>query len=179
MEKSSTDIVFDAICDLHNQEQVVTRETLSQICSLPMSKIDDRISTLIDNDMVIRVQRGVYVPTIRHPPARLMSKTVLPDGTVKIDIGDDVLTLTPKEARTLGSMMVAEAMQYSNIETGHNMNVIQNGLMDQVRLLVSSVEFLNINGLQKRDKPKPQRIKPKSIDENKLTSQQLSLDAAV
>ncbi len=176
MEKSSTDIVYDAICDLHNLEQVVTRETLSQVCDLPMTKIDDRISTLIDNDMVVRVQRGVYVPVVRHPPARLISKTVLPDGTVKIDIGDDVWTLTPKEARGLGAMLVAEAMQYSNIQTGHNMNLIQNGLVDQVRLLANSLETIKDNLNTKA--PQTKRIKPSSIESrNNSTNQELNLVA--
>ena len=175
MEKSSTDIVYDAICDLHNLEQVVTRETLSQVCDLPMTKIDDRISTLIDNHKVIRVQRGVYIPAIRHPPARLISKTVLPDGTVKIDIGDDVWTLTPKEARNLGSMLVAEAMQFSNIETGYNMNLIQNGLVDQVRSLANSIESIKDNMQGK--KPATKRVKPRSIDNTNSSAQQLSLEA--
>ena len=30
-----------------------------------------------------------------------------------------MLTLTPKEARILGSLMMCEALQYSNIESGH------------------------------------------------------------
>lgn len=89
-----------------------------------------------------RVERGVYVPVIQHPVSRIMSKMVLPDGTIKIEIGDDVLTLTPKEARTLGNLVVAEAMQYSNIELGHNMAVIQSSLAGQVRSLARSVERL-------------------------------------
>ena len=36
---------------------------------------------------------------------------LFPDGTVKIEIGDDeILTLTPREARNLGNLMVAEAV---------------------------------------------------------------------
>ena len=34
-----------------------------------------------------------------------MSKTVLADGFVKIEIGDEVLTLTPREDRVLGGLM--------------------------------------------------------------------------
>ena len=31
-----------------------------------------------------------------------------------------VLTLTPKESRILGNLMMCEALQYSNIESGHH-----------------------------------------------------------
>ena len=121
MQMTNKQRVLDAVIDLHNQEQIVTRETLSDILDLKQTIIDDNLSTLTNDGEIHRVQRGVYVPTIIHKPARLISKIPLPDGTVVIDIGDSiVLTLTPKEARTLGSLMMCEALQYSNIEIGHH-----------------------------------------------------------
>ena len=140
--KNSTDVIFDAVVDLHNNEQIVTRTTLAAMLDLKIGIIDDRLSYLVDIEKIMRVERGVYVPVIQHPVSRIMSKMVLPDGTVKIEIGDEVLTLTPKEARTLGNLVVAEAMQYSNIELGHNMAMIQSGLTGQVRCLARNVEKL-------------------------------------
>ena len=143
--KNSTDVIFDAVVDLHNNEQIVTRTTLAAILDVKIGIIDDRLSYLVDTDRIMRVERGVYVPVAQHPVSRIMSKMVLPDGTIKIEIGDDVLTLTPKEARTLGNLVVAEAMQYSNIELGHNMAMIQSGLTGQVRKLTKQVEdFLSV-----------------------------------
>lgn len=146
--RNSTDVIFDAVVDLHNNEQIVTRTTLAAILDVKIGIIDDRLSYLVDTDRIMRVERGVYVPVIQHPVSRIMSKMVLPDGTIKIEIGDDVLTLTPKEARTLGNLVVAEAMQYSNIELGHNMAVIQSSLAGQVRSLARSVEKLMDNERQ-------------------------------
>lgn len=141
--KSNADLILEAIKDLHNQEQIVTRETLSQLTNLKLSIIDDRLSYLVDSGYIVRVQRGVFIPAPKHRPARLMSKTLLPDGTVKIDIGDDeVLTLTPREARALGNLMVAEAMQYSNIEMGHHMAILQSEVTSQVRKLSKQVSDL-------------------------------------
>ena len=146
--KNSTDVIFDAVVDLHNNEQIVTRTTLAAMLDLKIGIIDDRLSYLVDIEKIMRVERGVYVPVIQHPVSRIMSKMVLPDGTVKIEIGDEVLTLTPKEARTLGNLVVAEAMQYSNIELGHNMAMIQSSLTGQVRSLARSVEKLMDNERQ-------------------------------
>lgn len=121
MQITNKQRVLDAVTDLHNQEQIVTRETLSDILDLKQTIIDDNLSSLVNDDLIHRVQRGVYVPTVEHKPARIISKIVLPCGTVKIDIGDDmVVTLTPKEARLIGSLFMADAMQYSNIEIGHH-----------------------------------------------------------
>lgn len=121
MQITNKQRVLDAVIDLHNQEQIVTRETLSAVLELKQTIIDDNLSSLVNDDLIHRVQRGVYVPTVEHKPARIISKIVLPDGTTVIDIGDTiVLTLTPKEARIIGSLMMCEAMQYSNIEIGHH-----------------------------------------------------------
>ena len=148
-EKSSTQIILEAVHDLHNQEQVVTRETLFAILpQLTMGKIDDRLSYLIDTNQISRVQRGVYVPVFKHPPSREMCKYILNDGTVKIEIGSQIITLTPKEARNLGNLMVAEAMQFSNIEMGHNMAIIQQEVSGQVRKLSKQVGDLLDAGKQ-------------------------------
>lgn len=144
-EKTSTQQVLEAAHDLHNLEQVVTRETLSSVLpDLPIGKIDDRLGYLVDTNQLQRVQRGVYVPVIKHAPSRPILKYILPDGTVKIEIGDDlVITLTPREARYLGNVMVAEAMQFSNIELGQHMAMISGQMGSQLRKLSNQIEKLS------------------------------------
>jgi hypothetical protein len=70
------------------------------------------------------VRNGVFVPAATHPPARPMSKTVMPDGMVKLEIGDDVLTLTPREDRTLATLQAGAATQLAAIEIGHQIAVL-------------------------------------------------------
>jgi hypothetical protein len=147
--KSNAETILEAIEDLHNQEQIVTRTTLADLTGLQLSIIDDRLSYLVDSGQIIRVQRGVFIPAPKHRPSRIMCKMVLPDGTVKIEIGDDeVLTLTPREARNLGNLMVAEAMQYANIEMGHHMAILQSEISGQVRKLTRQVGELMDSGKQ-------------------------------
>jgi len=147
--KSNAETILEAIEDLHNQEQIVTRTTLADLTGLQLSIIDDRLSYLVDSGQIIRVQRGVFIPAPKHRVARLMSKMVLPDGTIKIEIGDDqILTLTPREARNLGNLMVAEAMQYANIEMGHHMAILQSEISGQVRKLTRQVGDLMDSGKQ-------------------------------
>lgn len=139
-KRSSTQIILEAVQDLHNQEQIVTRETLHGLTGLKLSVIDDRVGALIDDGLVIRVQRGVYVPAETHPPARAISKTLLPDGTVKIDIGDDVLTLTPREDRMLAQLFAGVVMQTAAIEVGRQAGLQAgelNGRLSKVERVVS------------------------------------------
>lgn len=117
--RSSTQIVLQAVQDLHAQEQIVTRETLVEVTGLKLVIVDDRLAALVDDMLIKRVQRGVYVPAEQHPPARVISKMLLPDGTVKIDIGDQVLTLTPREDRMLAALQAGVMMQTASIEAGH------------------------------------------------------------
>ena len=118
-ERTNAEIVLQAIQDLHAQEQVVTRETLRDVTGLVLTIIDDRVASLIDSGQVFRIQRGVFIPAPQHRPARIIGRYVLPDGTTKIEIGDDhVLTLTPRESRALGELMAGAGHQFSAIEMG-------------------------------------------------------------
>lgn len=119
-KKPSTEVVLEAIEDLHSQEQIVTRETLSEVTGLKLTVIDDRISYLVDSGQIHRVQRGVFVPAPKHRPARIITKTILPGGMVSIEIGDDhVIQLTPRENRYLGELMAGAGQQFAAIEIGH------------------------------------------------------------
>jgi hypothetical protein len=81
---------------------------------------------------VHRVQRGVFVPAPEHEPARFISKTILPCGTVKVEIGDDVLTLTPRENRMLGDLMVGASLQFAGIEVGHQVAHVTGEMSRQI-----------------------------------------------
>lgn len=104
-KKSTLILVLEAVQDLHAKEQIVTRAALAELTGLKLTTIDDRLDVLVGEGDIIRVERGVFVPAVKHPPARPMSKTLIPDGSVKIEIGDDILTLTPREDRMLANLM--------------------------------------------------------------------------
>lgn len=118
---TSTQRIYEAVCELHALEQVATRDTVAELTGLKLAIVDDRMRALMGDGKLKRVLRGVYVPVEVHPPARSISKTVLTDGTVKIEIGDDVLTLTPREDRALAMLQVGAAMQVLGIATSKAM----------------------------------------------------------
>lgn len=132
-QATSTQRVLDAVQELHALEQIATRETIADLTGLKLTIVDDRLGVLVDEDRLRRVQRGVYVPVEAHPPARAMSKTVLPDGCIKIEIGDEVLTLTPKEDRALAMLQAGAATQAVSISTGRQASALLADLLQQVR----------------------------------------------
>lgn len=130
--KTSTQLVIEAVEDLHAQEQVATRDTIAAAAGLKLSIVDDRLKVLVNDGRLHRVSAGVFVPAAKHPPSRPISKTVLPDGRVKLEIGDDILTLTPKEDRALAALQAGVAIQFAAIGLGHQAAALASGVNERV-----------------------------------------------
>lgn len=130
--KSTAAIILEAIQDLYASEQMVTREVLADITGLKLTVIDDRLGYLLDNGKIRRVQRGVFVPMEQHRPARPISRTLCPDGTTVLEVGDTVFILSPRESRMLGELMAGSAQQYAAIEIGHEVERLNGALAAQL-----------------------------------------------
>ena len=134
--RSNAEIVLGAIEDLHAREQIVTREILAELTGLKLTTIDDRLAHLVDNGRIRRVQRGVFVPMEQHKPARPISRTLCPDGTTVLEVGDTVMILSPRESRMLGEVMAGSSHQYAAIEIGHEsarLNAVLSAQVSDVR----------------------------------------------
>lgn len=141
-KKSTAEIVLEAVQDIHAREQIVTRETLAELTGLKLTTIDDRLGYLLDNGKIRRVQRGVFVPMEQHKPARLITRTLLPNGTTVLEIGDTVMQLTPRESRLLGELMAGSGQQYAAIQIGHEAEFMAATLSAKVRRLERLVQEL-------------------------------------
>lgn len=131
--RSNAETILEAIQDMHAAEQIVTRETLADHTGLRLTVVDDRLSYLVNNGRIHRVQRGVFVPAEQHRPARHISRTLLPDGTTVLDIGDQVIHLTPREARMLGETMAGAAQSYAAVEIGHQTAQLNSQLRAEIQ----------------------------------------------
>ena len=135
-KRSTAETILEAIQDLHAREQVVTREILAEVTGLKLTTIDDRLGYLLDNGRIRRVQRGVFVPMEQHRPARPISRTLCPDGTTVLEVGDTVMILSPRESRMLGEVMTGAAQQFVAIEIGHEgarLNAVLSAQVSDVR----------------------------------------------
>jgi ribosomal protein S25 len=96
---TSTQRVFDAVRDLREVDQIATRETVAELTGLKMSVVDDRLRALVDDGKLKRLLRGIYELVEAFPEPRELSCTTLSNGWVKLELGDELLRLTPTEAR--------------------------------------------------------------------------------
>lgn len=140
---SSTERVYEAIVELNNQQQVATRYSVQALTGMPLGRVDDRIKALVIQERIKRQLKGQYVPVKTHPPARAISKTLMPDGMVKIEIGDDVLTLTPAEDRALSTLMAGAATQVSQIQA------------NQVVTEMAATFMMKVDRIEKRQQESP------------------------
>ena len=134
--RSNAEVVLGAIEDLHAREQIVTREILAELTGLKLTTIDDRLGHLVDTGKIRRVQRGVFVPLEQHRPARPISRTLCPDGTTVLEVGDTVMILSPRESRMIGELMAGSSQQYAAIEIGHEaarLNAVLSAQISEVR----------------------------------------------
>ena len=130
--RSNAEVVLGAIEDLHAREQIVTREILAELTGLKLTTIDDRLGHLVDTGRIRRVQRGVFVPLEQHRPARPISRTLCPDGTTVLEVGDTVMILSPRESRMIGELMAGSSQQYAAIEIGHETARLNAALQAQI-----------------------------------------------
>lgn len=142
--RPTAEIVLEAIQDLFAREQIVTRETLAELTGLKLTTIDDRLGNLLDNGRIRRVQRGVFVPLEQHKPARPVSRTLCPDGTTVLEVGDTVLILSPRESRMIGELMAGSGQQYAAIEIGHETARLNSHLSAQISDVRRQVERMGL-----------------------------------
>lgn len=111
--------IWDACIDLANREKAINRKALSELTGLKISIVDDHVERMVANGYLQRRGYGILEVVEQFPAPRAISKTVLPNGQVKLEIGDTVLDLTPKESRTLSQLFGPELFTVQEIEAGN------------------------------------------------------------
>lgn len=103
-------LVFEAIRQIHDAGGEPTRERIVAMTGLKPTTVDDRIKVLRGEGMISPLKQ-CYRPLHQHVAAQAVSCTAMADGVLKIEKGDQLLTLVPAEARQLGSMLAGKALE--------------------------------------------------------------------
>lgn len=103
--------VLQCIVDLHNARRPAARPLVGQLLTMKLSVVDEAVKALKEEGLIRTVVPGIFEPVAQHPPPRAISRTTLPDGCSKVEVGDDMLTVTPHEAQLLGVMFAGDASQ--------------------------------------------------------------------
>lgn len=115
--------IYEAIVDMVAQEQPATRKSISAVTGLKLTLVDEHCNNMVDEEVLMRDLPGIFRPIEQFPLPRAISATILPSTWVKVEIGDSVMDLTPREARMLGQSLMGFGMQYSMIQLGQEVSV--------------------------------------------------------
>ena len=102
--------VLRAIIDLDAHDKRPTRQAIAAITHLAIPRISESINTLFDAGKIKRLYDGVWIP-VDTTPDRVISASPMPQGRLKIELGDEIITLTPREsfelAKLVGGILLA------------------------------------------------------------------------
>lgn len=127
--------IFQAVVDICISGRCATRALIAERTGKKLSVVDDHVKTLRDDGKLRMVVPGVVEPMDVFPANRPVSKTVLAEGTVKIELGDQELTMTPGEARVVGLALYGDAMEFAHVKGEREVHDTVASLRSQVRTM--------------------------------------------
>lgn len=135
--KSSRDQVYDAILDLSDGETPARAGDIAQVTGLSMPIVYDAVKELKRRGRIYS-DNGVFYPTDETPETQAVSHTIQANGSVKLEKGDQVLDLNPREARAIAKTLAGAVEQAAVILMHHRQDYQQ----AQIRRLHRQVERL-------------------------------------
>lgn len=109
--RKNREIVLQTIIDLCEHNQGASRSRIVELTGLKMTTVDEQVDWLKTNGLVRALMPGLFEP-IDQTDDRLVSTTSLPRGRLKVEVGDEVLTLTPREALALAKQMAGVLLAF-------------------------------------------------------------------
>lgn len=109
---SNAKLIYQCIVDLTNTNRVATRQVVSSMTGLKMSIVDDHVKRLKADGKIHSPVAGVFEPVEDAPIDRAVSVTYLSNGRVKLEVGDECLDLTLREASSVGAATAGAGMKY-------------------------------------------------------------------
>lgn len=135
--KSSRDQVYDAILELSDSETPAKAQDVARVTGLAMPIVYDSIKALKQRGRIYS-DNGSFFASEEVAETQAVSHTILPSGAVKLEKGDQVMDLNPREARALAKTLAGSVEQAAVILMQHR----QNDMQAQIRRLHRMIERL-------------------------------------
>ena len=126
-------LIWDTILELRNSERRINRRALADITGLKPGIVDDHVERWIEKDQLRRAGSGELEVIEHFPATRPISKTTLPNGVVKLEIGSDLVELTPAEARTLARDLAGHAQELAQVDAANRSMIFAHELARELK----------------------------------------------
>lgn len=110
-ERKNKEIVFQMIVDLCEHNQGASRARIVELTHMKMTTVDEQVKRLKEDGRIRALFNGLFEP-IDTTEDRAVSTTSMARGRMKVEIGDEVLTLTPREALALAKQMAGVLLAF-------------------------------------------------------------------
>lgn len=123
--KTSRQIIWDAIVEMDSLGQAISRQRLVEVTRLPFHVVDDHVSRMIEVEGTLRrVVSGVFEMVKGYLAPRAVSITDLDDGQTLIEVGDQQLRVWPRELRIIGLRTSGNAQQFAGLQLQHDIGML-------------------------------------------------------
>lgn len=115
----SGDEILEACRQLATSRQPITHAAVAEAALITRNVAEDHVKRLYRLGYLARTKTmGVYVLKSMdelEPDCRSISQTMLPNGFVKIEMGEEVFTLSPLEYRQLAMMLAGALIRFGPV----------------------------------------------------------------
>lgn len=109
---SNRELVYNAVVDVFNVTgKPVNCEKVAELLDMKPSKVYEAMNFLANDERFVRAGRGLYEPAAKFRDDQAVSTTVQKSGMVKMEVGDQLIELTPGEAAKAGASLMGFAMR--------------------------------------------------------------------
>ncbi len=112
-ENNSAQIILDCIKELAATVGAAKKAAILERSGLSPHVVKEKLDKMLEDGIIKRLERGVYLPVKAFPAARPISRTLLSDGMAVVEVGEVVLHLTPQEELQLSKMYAGSAVVHT------------------------------------------------------------------
>ncbi len=122
--RATGELIWRTMEKLRENRQAITRQTLQEVTGLSYTLVDDHVSRWIESGRLRRVLDGVYEFPEPFVEPRVVSVSVLSNGTHLIEMGDEQMRGTAEEMDTLGRLLQGGALRYVALGAQQQMGAV-------------------------------------------------------
>ena len=141
---SSKEIVYQCVEDLAAAGfPVAHRARVTALTGLSATIVDDSFDALITDERLRKTTPGYVELVDRFCDDEAISKTVLKGGLTIVEVGEQMMGLSPRAARVVGQMLVGDALMTMRIQSEREIHDNLTRLEKKNVLLERQINALN------------------------------------
>lgn len=138
-------LIWATILELRDTERRINRRALADLTGLKPGIVDDHVERWIEKDQLRRAGNGELEVIEQFPATRPISKTTMPNGLVKLEIGSDLVELTPKESRVIAREFAGHMHELAQADSANRAVVLCHELARELKEARREIKALRVH----------------------------------